>query len=324
MSKKSLFTVFVVFMIMSMLLTACGASVVPPQYEAINTETGVGVPPGPDAGGTTSVLPEMPFVNENNMASYVACQEIALRNFDKKVQSMVFPNNVSVPAQVTNCGNGDIENGVLASATTIAATSVEVTILAYVATAYGLYLLVVYLDKSGAIEEAGKLIQSSITSEQEVLSVSISESDEMALEYAYVSIALEGAYMIHNPAHDVIGNEANTKAVLSMISNHSTWVSTGGPNNRNSNQDFVCKALEVGGKVVANILWHMTDPKLKTGEIVIWSANRWITYFTGKSYSTLNNPPVDIVNEFFKTKTRVRVINVGCNNLPPQPPLLAP
>jgi hypothetical protein len=119
----------------------------------------------------------------------------------------------------------------------------------------------------------------------------------------------------HNPAHDV---EANLPAVNAMLDAHKTWVTTGGPNNRNTNQDFVCKVLKVGQQIISYSLWQRTGPGV--GSQLVWTASRWVTFYPDKAFTSLGNPPVEISRDF----PNARVEAISCSNLPPMPPLATP
>lgn len=167
--KKSTLFVISLLVIASMLLTACGANVVPAPVETTNVKTGEEIAPGNDAGGVTQIIPSVP--NEENIKKLLACQMIVANNLNATVQEIVFPNGVSAPAKVTDCNNGDTGGGILVAASTITMEAADVTILLYVATAYGLYLMVRGLDEAGVIEEVARLIPSASTSYSEPASL---------------------------------------------------------------------------------------------------------------------------------------------------------
>lgn len=261
-------------------------------------------------------LPSTPTLTENNVKTTWGG-----RNFNGIWFAFAGAMTLAAATQGTTTGTVMVVETTAATGLTAASVATLVSAAAPVVLVGVLVcggVVLVYYANATALPYTGPAV---VAGEVAPITLSVNVSEAQALEYTYVMAALEGLYLQHNPDHDV---EKNIAAVSAMLAIHTSWATTGGPKDPRTNQNFVCKALEVGGQVVAHVLWHMTDPASKTGEILVWTANRWVTYYTGKSYFTLNNPPVDIANEFFKTKTRVRVLNSACDNLPPMPPLAAP
>mgnify|MGYP001564316076 CR=1 FL=1 len=176
----------------------------------------------------------------------------------------------------------------------------------------GVTMFTLFMPKSTASFPAA-------SSAAEIRSIELEEAADIEYDVYVLNIQDGEVVKRHNGQHDVAGD--NATAVASLLTTHQTWVVTGGPGNRNTNQDFACKALKVAGETVSYVLWHMTDPALKIGEIVIWTSDRWVSYYTGKSMSSLNNPPIEIIKRYRGTKVRVWMENIDCSNLPPQPPL---
>ncbi len=114
----------------------------------------------------------------------------------------------------------------------------------------------------------------------------------------------------HDPAHDV-DSAANAPLVRTMQASFGTWLATGGPRQRNPNPDYICKMLNVVGKVARYYLYESA-----THNLLSWTADgNWVTFFPRDS--GVLKVPDNIQREYPNAK----LDSADCNNLPPFPPL---
>jgi len=107
--------------------------------------------------------------------------------------------------------------------------------------------------------------------------VASKNADELVLPAShFTSINMEaelGPLEIHDPAHDVLSAE-NLPMVRDMTANFGAWAANGGPRNRNTNQDYLCRGILIGGQIVRYMLFESS-----TRYLLIWADGQWITFY---------------------------------------------
>ncbi len=121
-------------------------------------------------------------------------------------------------------------------------------------------------------------------------------------------VEIQEAWEPHNQDHNI---DRNISAVTVMITGYQTWVSTGGPKTPQTNQDFACRVVKVAGVIKEYVLWQKSGEQL----LVFGADGAWTTYYTGKTWKTLMNPPKKYRAQGGKMET------FGCDQFPPFPPL---
>lgn len=115
----------------------------------------------------------------------------------------------------------------------------------------------------------------------------------------------------HDPAHDI---EKHLPEVTSMLTGFQTWVATGGPNQRDTNQNYRCVALVIGSQIARFVLWSKT-----TMNVLVWSADgEWVTFYGPKAQSALMKVPENVKGQY---GSQASMQPISCNQLPPFPPL---